>query len=514
MTTGLAAPNRVMQSRIFGIARSGQFRRCSKQVLGASAELPGRHSQPCLLHPGKMPLSTQDEQCQTDPKRPRRWNRWIGRVGYTTSVVLVVICLVVWWVALRIVEHPSWPPPADAVTPAQAQGTTEEFARQEDPGLDDLAIPFAPATASEVAFFRDGTEYFPGMLADIGAAQHSIHFIMFGITRGEISQAFVDALVERSRASVEVRLIVDGYGAKVDGQSEPYFDAMTDAGIEVVVNDIFPLDRDGVLDEESLDWRQDEVGRADHRKVLVVDGMLGWIGGGGMQDHFNGGRFHDVFARVEGDVVRQMQVLFLTGFRALGGPLPGEPGSLAAYFPVPADPGTIRATLLQNLPGGFLPATQASRAIIDAANERLDVMNPYLTDPDMIDCLIAAAERGVKVRIVVPGISNNVPADAALRHTFPRLLDAGVEIWEYPIVMHAKVMIADDAVIVGSLNYDAWALYRNLEAALLIEDSAVADTAVAEMVDLDVAISRPGEVPEGTIDRIAGWIWDKLVYFL
>lgn len=436
------------------------------------------------------------------------------QVGYTTMLAIVVTSLLIWWVALRIVEHPSWPPPADAVTPAQAQSTTETFARLDDPGPADLAIPFAPSTASVVAFYRDGTEYFPGMLQDIAAARHSIHFIMFGITRGEISGTFVDALSARAREGVEVRLIVDGYGAKVTGQSKTYFDTLTAAGVEVVVNHVFPWDRDGILGNQSFDWRQDEIGRSDHRKALIVDGQIGWVGGGGMQDHFNGGRFHDVFARVEGDIVRQLQAMFLTSFRALGGPVSGVPGSLAAYFPEPDDPGTIRTTLLQNLPGGFLPGTQASRAIIDAATVRLDIMNPYLTDPGIIDRLVAAAERGVKVRIVVPGVSNNVPADAALRDAFPRLLDAGIEIWEYPVVMHAKVTVADDALIIGSINYDAWAMYRNLELALLIEDPAVVNQAVIELVEREVAVSRPGEVPNGTIDHIAGWIWDKLTYFL
>jgi cardiolipin synthase len=102
-------------------------------------------------------------------------------------------------------------------------------------------------------------------------------------------------------------------------------------------------------------------------------------------------------------------------------------------------------------------------------------MNPYFTDRGMLERIVDAGKRGVRVRILVPVESNNPPADAALRHQYGRLLDAGVEIWEYPAVMHAKVTVADDTVIVGTVNYDAWALYRNLEVALLIEDVAVAD---------------------------------------
>ena len=441
------------------------------------------------------------------PVRSKRRRR-MRRIGGAILVTLVAAYLIVWWVALRIVEHPSWPPPADAVTAAQSEAVAEDFARRDDLGRDDVAIPFAPSTASNVQLFLDGPEFFPAMMADIEAAEESIHLQMFGMTEGEIADLFSTALTARSRSGVEVRLIVDAYGAKVSGESAPYFDEMTAAGVEVVVNNVFPLDRDGLLDEHVLDWRQDEVGQSDHRKAMVVDGHIGWVGGAGFQDHFNGGTFHDVFARVEGDVVRQMQAAFLTSFRSLGGPVSGEPGALAPYFPVPDDPGTIQTTLLQNIPGGFLPGTQASRAIIEAATTRLDIMNPYFTDPGMIDRIVDAAERGVRVRLLVSERSNNAPADAALKHEYGRLLDAGVEIWEYPVTMHAKVTIADDAMIVGTINYDAWALYRNLEIALLFEDGAVADMGVTEFVEPDIARSQPGTAPDGLTDRFRHWFWD------
>ncbi len=107
-----------------------------------------------------------------------------------------------------------------------------------------------------------------------------------------------------------------------------------------------------------------------------------------------------------------------------------------------------------------------------------------------------------------------MPADTALRYNFPRLLDAGVEIWEYPVVMHAKVTVTSDTVIAGTINYDAWALYRNLEIALMFEDVALADEFASGMIDLDVEISRPGEPSDGLAFTVRGWLWDRLVYFL
>jgi cardiolipin synthase len=429
-------------------------------------------------------------------------------------VILLVLYLIVWWVALRIVENPSWPPPADAVTASQAQAVTEQFARKDDARRDDVAIAYAPTTAANPRLFLDGTEFFPAMLQDIAAARHSIHMQMFGMTPGDIPQQFVDALSTKSQEGVEVRLIVDGYGAKVTQQSQPLFDQLRESGVEVVINHEFPLDRDGVLGGQSIDWRQDEVGQADHRKTMVVDGLAGWVGGGGIEDHFNGGSFHDVFVRVEGNIVLQMQAVFLTSFHSFGGPVPSEDGALAAYFPEQPDPGAIRVTLLQNIPGGFVPGTQASREIIRNATTRLDVMNPYFTDPGVIDLIVDAANRGVHVRLLVSERSNNAPADAALKHQYGRMLDAGIEIWEYPATMHAKVTVADDDVIIGTINFDAWALYRNLEIALLFEDATVASDTVQQFIEPDIARSQPGEEPTGFGNAFKGWFWDKFTYFL
>ena len=166
-------------------------------------------------------------------------------------------------------------------------------------------------------------------------------------------------------------------------------------------------------------------------------------------------------ARVTGNVVRQAQAVFLTAFRADGGPLPAD---LSMFFPKQPVPGTTPIAILQTVPGGFVSATQAIRELIDHARTRLDIMNPYFTDADIVQRVVAAAKRGVKVRIVVSGTSNNPQATAAFKHHYDALIDAGAQIWEYPgAVVHAKLIVADNTAVFGTVNLDAWALYRNFE---------------------------------------------------
>jgi cardiolipin synthase A/B len=133
----------------------------------------------------------------------------------------------------------------------------------------------------------------------------------------------------------------------------------------------------------------------------------------------------------------------------------------------------------------------------------------------MVDRILAAARRGVRVRVVVSEVSNNAQASAAFRHRYRELLDAGAEIWELPgTVVHAKVVVADDSVSFGTVNLDAWALYRNSEIAMLVSSADVAARFEERLFGPDIARSRPGAPPAGTRERIESLVWNRLGFVL
>jgi cardiolipin synthase len=424
---------------------------------------------------------------------------------------VAVVALLVLQQVLVVVEDRNWPPPPDAITAEQAQGASEDFVAG-DPKPHDVGLDYAWTTAATIAPWAEGTAFFPRIVADIERAQSSVHILMFGWNDSEIGVEMAELVAAKIAEGVEVRILVDSYGAGPTGRHEKLFRDLEAAGAEIVVNDVLPVDEDGPLYGRLFDWRQDEVGRADHRKLYVIDGVVAWTGGAGIESHFANGKFHDVMVRVTGDVVRQAQAVFLTSFASHGASLPA---GLGLYFPEQPDPGTIRTALLQVVPGGFVAATQSAREMIDNARRTLDIMNPYFTDKDMIQRTVRAAERGVRVRIVVSEESNNEFATAALRHNYDALLDAGAEIWEMPgTVVHAKLIVADDVVHFGTLNLDAWALYRNFEIAIVAESPEAARLFERRVFGPDIARSSPGEPPSGAGAELKGWLWDKLAYFL
>jgi cardiolipin synthase len=436
---------------------------------------------------------------------------WRRPAAGAAAVAGVMLMLAVFLRVLYVPESSSWPPPPDAITADQAQSATEAFGSG-SPRPRDLDLDYAWSTADSVEPWAEGSEFYPRILDDIRAAQSSVHIIMFGWDSGEIGTSLADVLQDKLAEGVEVRILVDDQGSDPDGESADMYSALVDDGAEVVANDTIQIDFDGLFVDRRLDWRQDEFGRAEHRKLYVIDGVVAWTGGAGIQDHFADGRFHDVMARVTGDVVRQAQAVFLTSFRAHGAPLPDD---LSAYFPEQPAAGAMPTALVQVVPGGYASATQAIRELIDTAGRRVDVMNPYLTDTDMVQRLLAAARRGVVVRVVVAETSNNVYAEAALSHHYGDLIDAGVEVWEYPgAVVHAKVVVADDAVVFGTVNFDAWALYRDFELAMIVEDAATVELFESRVFEPDIARSQPGRPPTGVIDRVSAWMWDKFSYFL
>jgi len=437
--------------------------------------------------------------------------QWWRPVLAVIGLLLAAFFFLVWHQAISITERPSWPPGPDAITAAGAQIATERFvATHPDPR--DVGLPFAWSTAASIEPWPEGKNFFPKIMADIKSAKSTVNILMFGWREGTVGTEMTNLLIEKMKEGVEVRVIVDASGSKPYTDASAMFHKLADGGAQIVVNDTLPLDKDGLYPNGSVDWRQDDVGRADHRKLYIIDGKVAWTGGAGIEDHFENGQFHDVMARVTGNIVRQAQALFLMSFAAHDGPLPAD---LSKFFPEQPDPGRIPIALLQTVPGGFVSATQAIRELIDHARTRLDIMNPYFTDEDMIQRVIAAAKRGVKVRIVVSQKSNNGPATRALKYSYGSLLAAGVHIYEYPgAVVHAKLIVADDTVVFGTVNFDAWALYRNFEIAMMARSAETAKLFEERVFTPDIARSVPGTAPSGVMNGLKNWLWHQLAYFL
>jgi cardiolipin synthase len=460
---------------------------------------------------------TEASESTAPPEQPSRKpgfvRRWWRPVLAGLGLVFAAFFYVVFQQALTIVQKPSWPPGRNAITSAGAQLATQRFVARSDVKPADVGMPYAWSTAATIDPWPEGKNFYPRIFADIEKARSSVHVLMFGWREGTVGTELTDLLIEKMKQGVEVRILLDASGSKPYGPAKPMFEKLAAAGAQIVVNDTFPPDRDGLYpDHQAFDWSQDDVGRADHRKLYVIDGTIAWVGGAGIEDHFENGKFHDVMVRVTGNVVRQAQALFLMSFHAHDGPLPTD---LSKYFPSQPKKGTTPIALVQVSPSGFMSATQAIRSLIDHAKKRLDIMNPYFSDQDMIQRVLAAAKRGVRVRIVVSEKSNNPPAEAAFKYHSGDLIHAGVEIWEYPgAVVHAKLLIADNTAEFGTVNFDAWALYRNYEVAMMARSAELVKLFEERVFTPDIARSHPGKAPTGLESRLQDWFWDKLAYFL
>lgn len=364
---------------------------------------------------------------------------------------------------------------------------------------DDLAVAFAESSASSVDVLVEGKRFYPPMLADIAAAESSIHINQFGFRPGKVGGAFADALVAKARAGVPVRLVVDRRGSDPERGAQALYDELAAAGVEICVvratklrSAVGPLGSGG-----ATRWNVSGFGHIDHRKVLVVDGRVGWVGGAGIEDHFEDGRFHDLFLRVTGPVVSQLQLVFVGSFRWLGGAIGAA--ELDQLFP-PVEPSTdaVPALVLHNAPGQYRPITQAIRALLDGARETLDVVNPYVTDRGMIRRIAQAARRGVRVRLFVPANANNWACAAAQHFHHGKLLDAGIRILEYPAMLHAKAFVRDgEELLAGTCNLEAWSLKRFFEIDLLVRSASVAAL-------FDDRFSRPAEEVSSPGRRLTG----------
>ncbi|HKP10360.1 MAG TPA: phosphatidylserine/phosphatidylglycerophosphate/cardiolipin synthase family protein [Gaiella sp.] len=367
-----------------------------------------------------------------------------------------------------------------------------------------LALSFAESSAANAEVLVEGESFYPRMLEDIAAAETTIHINQFGFRPGLVGDEFAEALLAKAAAGVAVRLVVDKQGSDPEGGARELYERLTARGVEVcVVRATRFRVPDGLLGGGGEPrWNLRALGHIDHRKVVIVDGRIGWVGGAGIEDHFRDGRFHDLFVRVEGPVVAQLQLVFLASFRWLGGNVPVE--QLDPLFPA-LEPGEIPAVVLHNAPGRFRPITDAIAELLDGARGTLDVVNPYVCDRGMIRRIEGAARRGVRVRLFVPANANNWACAAAQQHHHPALLDAGVRILEYPTMLHAKAFVRDgEELLAGTCNLEAWSLRRFFEIDLRLRSTAVAAQFDERFSAPAEAISTPGTVLTGVKERARG----------
>ncbi|MDM0066012.1 phospholipase D-like domain-containing protein [Variovorax sp. J31P207] len=355
----------------------------------------------------------------------------------------------------------------------------------------------------------NGDQIFPPMLAAIRGARQSITFETYIYWSGDIGKAFADALAERARAGVRVHVLLDWLGsAKVD---EAFLREMEDAGVE-----IRKFHKPVWYDIARMNNRT-------HRKLLVVDGRIGFTGGVGIAPNWTGSaqdaeHWRDSHFKVEGPVVAQMQAVFMDNWvKVSGDVLHGR-----RYFP-PIEPvGEGRAQMFSSSPSGGSESMHLMYLLsIAAATRTIDLSSAYFVPDDLtVGALVAAMRRGVRVRIITPGpIIDSQTVRGASRASWGPLLEAGAQMSEYqPTMFHCKVFTVDGLLVsVGSTNFDNRSFRLNDEANLNIydEDFAAAQTAqfeadLKQSRQLTLAAWRDRPLTEKAMEHVAAWLSNQL----
>lgn len=355
---------------------------------------------------------------------------------------------------------------------------------------------------NRVELLENGDQVFPLMLAAIRGARSSIHLEPYILTDSGIGREFVGTLAERARAGVEVRLLLDSWGTPRFGEVNERL--LRGAGARVVF-----FRPTSLRNLRKIHLRT-------HRKILVVDGKVGFTGGICIDDEWMGDgtdrrHWRDTMVRVEGPVVRQMQAAFARAWLEATEEVLTE----QALFPeLPAANGK-RCQLMESTPGfDGNPAHISFLVAVNSARESIDITTAYFApDHVALGALERAARRGVRVRLLLPGKHTDAPPTRhAGRSDYGKLLRAGIDVFEYqPAKLHAKSAVVDARwASVGSTNLTPRSLFFNLEANLNVFDPAFA-CEMRAMFERDLARSRRITLDEWKArpfgDKLAELFW-------
>jgi cardiolipin synthase len=305
----------------------------------------------------------------------------------------------------------------------------------------------APIVAgNRLTLLLNGDQIYPAVLRAIRGARSTITYAQYSYEDGQIAKDLAGALAERCRAGVRVHVLLDSVGTLQ--MPREYVDLMTKDGCQVVsFRPVGPL---GLR----------RVNNRNHRRILVVDGRVGFTGGSGVSSKWMGdGRtadyWRDTDVQIEGPVVEYLQGAFAENWVEATGMVLGG----AEYFPGSTGvKGRTHAQIIRSGPlGGSYAIYTTFLLAVSSARRSIKITNPYvLLDEQMTEALLQAARRGVQISFLVPGVSDHPLVRHAGRRQFGRLLEAGIEIHEYSAaLLHAKTIVIDGLfATVGSTNLD------------------------------------------------------------
>ena len=388
---------------------------------------------------------------------------------------MVVLVVAIAW-ALIVLLQPG-PKYHLAQTP-DGSVDSEEFLRQLE-AITDTKLQ----RAGPIDVLTNGENFYEAELEAIHNAKNNVNLEAYIFHRGKIAQRFIDALAERARAGVQVRMVIDALGSF--RTPKHYFQPLMDAGGRVEWY-------------HPLRWNNwTRLNNRTHREMLVVDGAVGFIGGAGIDDQWlfpehKQERWRDTVFRVRGEAVEGLQSVFLENWLNSSGEI--LVGS--EYFPVPSQNGNARALVIDSTPsfGGSTRAHVLYQALIRSARKSIYITTPYfLPDTSIRDEMVRAIqERRVEIKIITPGRkSDHAMTRNSSRALYGDLLEAGAEIYEYrPTMIHAKIMIVDGLwAVVGSTNFDNRSFGINDEVNLAARESGLA-TRLSEDFRNDLAQGR------------------------
>ncbi len=329
---------------------------------------------------------------------------------------------------------------------------------------------------NQIQLLQNGDGFFPKLLADIASARESVHIESYIWWEGAICSQLANALAAKAKQGVEVRLLVDASGGhKMDDELEKL---MTEAGVRLARFHPIRFSNLGRLNNR------------DHRKIMIIDGRIGYIGGYGIADEWTGNaqdkeHWRDTGLRVVGPIVSHLQSAFCENWIEETGEVPAGD----KYFPKQPHAGTTQAHVAFTSPTGGVSSVQVLYYLaIKAARREIIIQNPYmLPDDDAIAALGEAVKRGVDVKVMVPATtSTDSPVVQHASHQrFGKLMQHGVKIWEYEkTLLHQKVIIVDGIwSCVGSTNFDRRALQINDEISMGVLDAQLASQLRAAFAD-------------------------------